>query len=231
MPTTQCGSQARGVVARITLLDECGAPVEGDCSTVVTDGFISVEASKNQLDAQEIEVIKANGGLCGYDPGCPEFKNWGLNITFCNVDPSAFSITTKSPVIYDYTGTNIIGFKTQAKRNCSAFALEVWSDVLGQACSPGGGKIYGYWLYPFVTGGLVGDHTFENDGLNFSVESNTKSGTGWGVGPYDVLAQDAMGTPGPLLESLEEVDHLASFYTTIAPPEPACGCESLILGS
>lgn len=228
MPTVQCGSQARGVVARITLLDVCGAPVEGDCSTVVTDGFVNVEATKNQLDAQEIEVIKANGGLCGYDPGCPQFKNWGLSVEFCNVDPSLFSIVTGSPTVTDYSG-QIIGFKTQATTQCSAFALEVWSDVLGQACAGAGAKLYGYWLYPFVTGGLLGDHTFENDGLSFAIEGNTKSGSGWGVGPYDVIATDAMNTPGPLDDPLVDEDHLLSVFTTIAPPEPGCGCQSLII--
>jgi hypothetical protein len=227
---TQCGSQARGVVARITLLDECGAPVEGACSTVVTDGFISVEAAKNQLDAQEIEVVTASGALCATDPGCPQFKNWDLSIEFCRVDPSLFSIVTGSPTITDYAG-KIVGFRTQAVTRCSAFALEVWSDVLGQACSGAGQKLYGYWLYPFVVGGLLGDHTFENDGLTFTVEGFTKSGTSWDVGPYDVIATDALNTPGPLDDPLSAVDHLHSQFTTIAPPTPGCGCTSLILPS
>lgn len=228
MAVVQCGSQARGVVARITLLDECGSPVEGDCSTVITDGFINVEASLNQLDAEEIEVVTAGGKLCASDPGCPQFKNWELSIEFCRVDPSLFAIVTNSPTIVDYAGT-IVGFKTQAAPTCSAFALEVWTDVLGQACGAGGSKVYGYWLYPFVTGGLLGDHTFENDGLTFTVEGFTKSGTSWGVGPYDVIPEDVMNTPGPLADPLVSEDHLLSQFTTIAPPTPGCGCESLII--
>lgn len=228
--SVQCGSQARGVVARVTLLDSCGAPVQSVCSTVVTDGFVSVEASKNQLDAQEIEVITAGGTLCGFDPGCPQFKNWELSIEFCRVDPSLFSILTGSPRVLDYAG-NTVGFRTQAKAQCSAFALEVWSDVLGQACTTSGGKLYGYWLYPFVVGGLVGDHTFENDGLTFTVEASTKSGTGWGTGPtqspYQVVPTDVMNTPGALLTPLGADDHLHSQFTTIAPPVPTCGCKSL----
>lgn len=226
-PTVQCGSQARGVVARFTLLDNCGEPVVGACSTVVTDGFITVEAKKNQLDAQEIEVINSGGALCAYDPGCPQFKNWELSMEFCNVDPSLFSILTKAPTVVDY-GAKIVGFKTQAKTQCASFALEVWSDVLGQACAGTGQKLYGYWLYPFVIGGLVGDHTFENDGLTFTIEAFTKSGTTWGKGPYNVVAQNAGNTAGPLLAPLVAEDHLLSQFTTIAPPTPGCGCTSLL---
>lgn len=225
-----CGSNARGVVARFTLLDECGLPVEGPCSTVVTDGFVTAEATKNQLDAEEIEVVTAGGTLCATDPGCPQFKNWELSIEFCRVDPSLFSIMTKSPTVLDWNG-DIVGFRTQAKPQCSAFSLEIWSDVLGQSCGGAGTKLYGYWLYPFVVGGLVGDHTFENGGLTFTVEAFTKSGTSWGVGPYDVVAQDALNTAGPLLLPLEAEDHLHSQFTTIAPPTPGCGCESLTYGS
>ena len=41
------------------------------------------------------------------------------------------------------------------------------------------------------------------------------------MGPYDVLAQDAAGTAGPMLAPLGQDCHRRILITTIAPPEPS----------
>jgi len=35
----------KGKMARLTRLDECGSPVFGECSSIVTDGIITVTIS------------------------------------------------------------------------------------------------------------------------------------------------------------------------------------------
>ncbi|MFG2626551.1 hypothetical protein [Streptomyces sp. NPDC048473] len=46
------------------------------------------------------------------------------------------------------------------------------------------------------------DLELANETVNFTLTGSTRTGGKWGVGPYDVMAQDAAGTPGPMLTPL-----------------------------
>lgn len=223
----QCWSSVRGRRMRVTLLDECGAPQFGAaCGVVVTKGFISVAWSPNVAEGEEIEVRNAGGELCIADQGCPELKWIDVEMEFCNVDPDLVSLLTGYPVVDDFSG-DPVGFRVTEQVECeTGFAVELWSDIPGEACPPGG-KAFGYWLAPYLKHGIIGDVTVENAEATFSVTARTFGGSQWGTGPWDVDPQDAAGTAGPLLTPIGDSDHLDIHLTTIAPPDDVCGCTAV----
>lgn len=224
---TTCWNSVRGRRMRVTRLDACGIPVAGDCSQVVTDGFISIEFSPEIAEGEEIEIRKADGTLCVSDQGCPELKWINIEAQFCSVDPDLFSMMTGYETVLDYAG-EAVGNRVSSEVQCDeGFALELWSDVPGQACGETRAKPWGYFLLPWVVSGIIGDFTIENDGTTFTFTARTKAGSGWGVGPYDVDPIDADNTAGPLLTPIGPTDHMDMHLTTIEPPEPVCGCQPL----
>lgn len=217
--TTQCFPLIRGKVMRATRLDDFGSVADSGCSSIATKGFVSVALTANIAEAESITVTNAGGEQCVNDTGSPSFSNYGVAITFCEVDPELYAMMTNQAVVYDSTGV-AVGFRVNSKVDVSKanFALEVWSNT-----SASGSAAWGYTLLPFVSGGVIGDFTIENAAVTFTLQNaTTKDGTGWGVGPYDVVS-DGTG-PSPLLAALDVNDHLHVQYTTIAPPTPGCVC-------
>lgn len=230
MPAT-CWSSVFGKVIRATRVDECGIPVSGPCSTVVTDGFVSIAYSSEIKEGNEIEIEKADGTLCISEKACDEIRWINVTATFCNVDPDLFSLMTGQQTVLDHAGVAVGNRISKAIKCDTGFALEAWSDVPGAACEIAGAKPYGYFLLPYVVNGVLTGFTLENDGASFELTARTKLGSGWGVGPYDVDGQDAANTPGPLLTPIGPEDHLDLHLVTIPPPEPTCGCVPLDTGA
>lgn len=188
---SKCFPLVRGRVMRATALDACGRPKDAACSYIVTDGFVSVELTANIAEGDEITVTNANGVTCVRDPATPSFTGYGVQITFCDVNPELYAMLTNQSVVFDPFG-NAVGFRVSSSAAVSEanFALEVWSKVPGVVCDdPNAEGTFGYFLLPFVSGGVLGDFTIENGAVTFTLQNAaTKDGTGWGVGPYNVAA-------------------------------------------
>lgn len=214
---------------RATKVDECGKPVEGTCSTVVTDGFISVQYSPEIAEGEEIEVRKADGTLCISDQGCPELKWINIEATFCEVDPDLFTLMTGYPTVVDFAANSVGNRITKSVSCTGGVALEVWSDIPGQVCTTTGQKKYGYFLVPWAINMIIGDFTIENDAASFVITGRTQIGSQWGTGPYNVDATNIANTPGKLLTPIGAEDHMDMHVTTIAPPTAVCGCQALDL--
>jgi len=183
-----CYPILRGRRLRATRLDGCGNPVLGPDSTVVTKGYISVALTANIEEGEEISITNANGDVCVLDTPCPKLQNYSVEITFCDVNPALFNLMSGQPLVTN--GGDTVGFRMNSDVNAcdSGFALELWTGVATEACAPGAGQSYGYILLPFLQGGVLGDFTVENAGINFVLTGAvTKKGSGWGVGPYDVV--------------------------------------------
>lgn len=222
----KCFSLIRGNAMRVTALDGCGRLVSAGCSSVVSDGFVSVAYTAQTDTGDAINVKKANGKTCVNDTPAPTITGFGVEIAFCEVDPLLYTLLTGNPAIYDTDGV-AVGFAVDGDVDVSltGFALEVWSSVPGVACGASGGS-YGYTLSPFLQGGVIGDFTIENGAVTFTVTgAQTKTGNAWGQGPYDVVP-DETGTAGPLLEPIPTSRFLHVQWTSIAPPEPGCSCEA-----
>jgi hypothetical protein len=233
---SECPTLIQGTRLRATLVDSCGAPVGGACSTIVTDGFISVAMTDNIESPDEFKVKNAGGRFCVNQRSTP-LLNWiEAAITLCQVSPELLSMLSGSPIVYDDSSPTpqAVGFQTDSETYASAsFALELWTNVgrvRGSAACPSGGVRYGYLLLPWLIEGTIGDVTIENGPVNFVINTITSDGNDWGTGPYDVI-NDSAGSPSPLLEALPTTTHRHIQLTSLAPPEVVCGCQELIIPS
>lgn len=225
--TAKCFSLIRGRAMRVTRLDGCGNVVRGPDSQVTSKGFVSIALTAQTDDGTTIQVQNANGDNCVLDQPAPRFTGYGVEIQFCEVNPDLFSLMTGQAKVLDADDL-AVGFRMNSKVDASAsgFGLEAWSKVPAAACAAGQ-VAYGYFLNPFLQGGVLGDFSIANDAINFSLTGAlTKDGNSWGVGPYDVddHGVGATLTPGPLLTAMDPDDHLDMHLTTIAPPSTdGCG--------
>ena len=215
----------RGRVMRVTRLDGCGAVASAECSAIVSDGFVSVALTAVINEGEAINVTNAAGRVCVSDTPAPSFTGYTVVITFCQVDPALYAMMTGQAQVFNSDG-DVVGFRmsSDVDSSDSGFALEVWSNVPSVACSTeGAAGTYGYTLLPFVQGGVLGDFTIENNAVTFTVQNAaTKTGSGWDVGPYDVVLDDT--DPSPLLLPIGTGDHLHIQLTEVAPPEPSDDC-------
>ena len=228
---TICSTQARGKMMRLTLLDECGAVVEGPASTLVTKSFVSVTPTPNYLEAEEISQADADGELCIDDRSDPALRWVDLSIIVCVTDPQMINLITGDPlVVDDATPTpNTVGFRINAALTGTAnFALEIWSGITGQSCAAGGTPAYGYWLYPWVKDAQWGEWVHQNGALVLTFTARAVNDSQWGVGPYDVRRDATVpATLEPLLTPIDD-DDFVHFEVTSAPlPTPACGAVAL----
>jgi hypothetical protein len=216
---------------RVTRLDECGVPVEGDDSTLVSGGFVQVVTTPVYQDAEEIQVVNANGDNCIDDQADPALRWLTTAIQLCQVNPLLINFLTGDPVVSDDAAPtpNTVGFRIDtAVTGTANFALEVWSGVPGQTCGVGTGEQFGYWLYPFVVQAQWGEYTVGNAGLTVDITARTSGGSGWGVGPYDIR-RDATtpATLEPLITPISATQHV-NFELTTAPIPPI-SCEPTAL--
>lgn len=227
-------SKGRGAVKgrriRVTRLDGCGRVVYGEKSQAVSKGFVSVAWTANTIDTDEINQPNASGERCIYEAAESELTGYTLTMVFCEVDPELFSLVTGQRVYLDENG-DAIGFavNTDVKLGDRGYALEVWAGApAGDACEdPNAQGEFGYFLAPFLRGGILSDYTIENGAINFTITGAvTRNGNRWGSGPYNVMMVG--GVPAPLIEPLEPNDHKLLIWVTVAPPEPFYGLRPVL---
>lgn len=212
----------RGRRIRATRVDACGRPVYGEDSQVVSKGFISVAYTANTNDSDEINQPNAAGETCIFEPAQSSLTGYTVNIEFCEVDPELFSLVTGQEVYLDANG-DAVGFSvgTDVDLEAQGFALELWAGApAGDACADENAQgSYGYFLAPFLKGGILGDLTIENGAVTFTITgATTRDGNQWGSGPYNVML-NADGDPAPLITPLGTNKHLLLIWVGVAPPE------------
>lgn len=229
---TICGGMARGKRLRITRLDECGAPVEGMCSTLVTEGFILVTDTANYQDPEDITQANADGALCVDDQSDPALRWMDLEIQLCTVDPDAITMMTGDPLVLDDAATpNTVGYRIDsALTGTGNFALEVWSGVPGQPCSAAGFTQYGYHLFPWVKQATFQERSVQNGVYTVTLNARTQAGSAWGVGPYNIRRDATVpATLEPLLTAIGATQHYHFQWSTAPLPTAACGCTELVI--
>ena len=223
---------------RVTRLDHCGRPVYGDCSTAVSDGFVSVEFDPEIEEGEDYTLRNAAGELCVSERG-PDALQWiNVSIEFCRVDPELWQIMNPTWKTVKNAKGEVTGFRIGEKfSDEQGFALEVWPKAAGQTAlcdddAPDDAQPNGYFLLPYVIGGAPEGWTLEDGAATFTLNGRTKAGSLWGRGPYNIT-HDANGNPSPLLEPIEsgsnggDPDHFHADIVTIGPPEASCGCQAL----
>lgn len=220
----QCVKLVEGDVVRLTRVDSCGRPVEGEDNAVVNECWASLAASPNIDSGTDIGPLKnMRGQSCGFRKACPTLLNLDLTGAFWDASAEQVDILTGNPLVFDQAGEPI-GWDDCSVACETGFAIEIWQQILSsEACDEGTDGSWYYWLYPHVTNGLIGELTVNSEGLSFPITGSTRAGEGWGLGPWDVMAQDGSNTPGPLLTPLGPDCHRRGFITTIEPPSAVCG--------
>jgi hypothetical protein len=229
---TICATPFKVPKVRATRLDECGAVVEGDCSTVVSDGVITIEIAREYEDRQDFFLKNADGVFCVKETDPPILKWINLTATMCDVNPYMVNILGGEEVLEDdATPANVIGFRTTEGASALVNAgFEVWTRTAGTTNCGENQTRYGYMLLPWLIEGTLGDLTLENGSANFVYTARTQSGGDWGVGPYNVVESAAvatLGDPLPLFDPVGALDHEIWLWTTLAPPTAQCGCIAL----
>lgn len=206
----------KGRRMRLTRLDSCGAPVEGDCTTVVTDGFVQVTLSAEVETGDEYLLKNAWGDFCINEKDADRFKWVTATIQFCEIHPDVASVIGGDVITpLEDGGGDVIGFSVGTAGNLEAFGLEVWTKVAGAACE-GGDPEWGYFLLPFIRNGRPdGDLVIENGTLTFQMRGDGFGAESWDSGPYD---------ENPLIDLMPDGDLWAVVKTTIQPPDVTDGC-------
>jgi hypothetical protein len=219
----------RGRMMRATKTDSCGRTTYADAQTLVTKGFISVAVTSNIDEGEAIEVRNANGDICIDDTPAPKVRNFGLEWTFCDVDPELYAMLTNQSVVYDVNG-DAVGFTVNSDVTAgdAGVVLELWSGVPADECAPGATGSWGYTMFPRLQGGTFGDFTLENGAVNFTITGAiTKNGNSWGTGPYLVVG-DVNNDPTVLETALLPNDHMLQRLVTIPPPTETGGLVPLL---
>jgi hypothetical protein len=219
--STKILKSIKGKTVRLTRLDECGEVVEGSCSTLVADCFVSVTLTGEYEAGDEYIQKNAWGELCINDKDPDVLKRVSVSIVFAEINPDALDIlVAANPVV---SGGNTIGASVGTAANENSFGLEIWTKKTGQDCV-GGVIEYGYFLLPFVKNGKIdGDLSIENGALTVTVMGEAFPATSaWGTGPY---------IPNPFLQSFPAGDVWGVVVTDVAPPSDTDGCIPFILPS
>lgn len=211
---------AKARVLRLTRLDDCGVPVYGECSTLVSNGFIRVGATAEYEDGEEFIQKNAWGDLCINEKDSDRLKRYNLSLEFCQVHPDVADIAAGVAVLTDALD-NTIGFQVGEDVSEANFALELWTKVTGGDNCAGGTALWHYWAFPRVKVGRVGDLSFEYGPLTLTIEAGTLAATAdWADSPY---------APSPVPVGAEVVagTHMLYVQTDVPPPVPTEGCQSL----
>lgn len=218
----------RGLRLRATKVNSCGLPIAGPGNRLVTKGFITAQLDPEMKAAEDLEQQNAAGEVCVAERTPPERKWHNIQLELCKVNTELISLLNGWPQILDPDDIPI-GFRDQAKVDGDyGVALEIWTggkddddcaiptnDSIFSA--PTSGRKYGYLLFAgkeFTLGAInIGSSvsTFTLNGISLPMSN-------WGRGPYNVAAIDTAGTPGRLLEPMDEESHLAFFRTPVPPP-------------
>jgi len=231
----------KGIRLRATKINSCGMPVAGPANRLVTTGFVSVNITKVNKDAQDLEQQNAEGLICVTDRTPPERKYFTPAVELCNVDPELISLFNGWQQVLDYAN-NPIGFRDDPMVDINyGVALEVWTGGRSDDDCPtpttdsifssgGSGLKYGY----FLLGGVeweLGNIDIRAQVATFTLTGRTIAMPHWGKGPYNVAGTDSSGTPGRLLVPVGQEEHFTVFRTPVPPPDPTGGAVPLATSS
>jgi hypothetical protein len=209
----------KGRTLRLTKLDQCGVPIVGDCSSIVTNGFITVTYSPNYSAGTEHELKNAWGELVVSEKE-PDILKWvDMKLSMCEVDPDVAEFVSNAVAVTD--GTDTIGSSFGPIVNTNTYAAEVWTKQAGRACD-GGAPEWGYFVTPFIVNGKL-DGSLEVSNGTMTVDfmgEGVAAPADWGVNPYGDNPLLAVG-------GFVTGDMYSVVRTTVQPPAATDGCVAL----
>lgn len=226
---------------RATKINSCGLPIAGPRNYVVTKGAVSLNLTKVNRDAEELEQTNGEGEVCVSDRTTASRKWYTPALQLCNVDTELITMFNGWEQVLDYADLPV-GFRDRPEVDGDfGVAIEGWTGGRGDDDCPtpiedsifsaaSTGRSYGYWLF----GGTeweLGDIELGAQVSTFTLTGRTIAMPHWGKGVWNVAALDANRTPGRLLVPVGQKEHLTMFRTPIAPPEPTDGARALAVAS
>lgn len=178
----ECISPIQGSLFRLIRLDECGAPVTGVGSLIVSAGFVEVQVSPQYEDGITYQLRRADGRFCVNRRGNDEFLRDELNIRLCAIDPDLVAITTGQEIIVTGTPATGTGFWVKEGSVDARFGLEVW-QADSDTCTEDDPRT-AYWAWPHVASGRLNDFTITGDVIEWRILARSeKANLLWGAGP------------------------------------------------
>ena len=223
----QCFGTIKSKVARLTRLDACGAPVVGPDTTVVTNGYISIDVSPQYEDGSPARIMNAWGDLIANEVDDPTFLGANVTITANKVDIATLDIVSDARQVL--SGADPVGAVYAEGKVTTRFAVETWTKVLGSDCA-GGSQQYVYWLFPVLGNGRLGDLTLGAEAASFVLSGSTLAAPAntWLAGATPATTGDPYSQSYlPANASIAAGDHFYFGLTTVAPPTAACGAVAL----
>lgn len=232
---TKCFKPFGGQRMRVTAVDNLGRAKYGPCSSLVSEGFVSVKASAEIDEGDEVNSKTASGIVCLAEKPCPQLKWLNIEMQFCLVDPDlAVMLNPTFKKLTDYKG-DTVGWEETYEQSCTdGIALEVWMNLSGHENDDRyaeGGWLY--YLIPYISGGIIGDEEINSGALNLTLSGRTRKGSNWGRGPYSDVQLNPSPIPGgapikgPLLVPVAPNAPRRRFITELRPPQALCGCQPL----
>lgn len=222
----RCFQPLQGERVRVTELDECGNVPEGALS-VVSDGAITIQISSEIEAGDEFIVKNAAGRICLNYKDQDSLKRLNIDsIEWCDVDPMIYNLLSGFPTVHDgdSPGDDIVGFRITEGKLDTKVAVELWTNLGGDACGEEGDQCWGYVLLPYMTGFSIGDFTVENGPVTFSSTNGyTQGNSGWGTGPYDDVVGMTPDSCTALTTAFQPDEHAEIRVTCCNPPAPGCG--------
>lgn len=217
---TKATRSLKGRTMRLTRLNNCGVPVIGVCSSLVTNGFITVDFAPEMEAGEEYISKNAWGDFCINEKDYDRMKWLNVTITMCEVHPDVLDIVAGAKPITD--GTDKIGASFGQDGSTAAFGLEVWTKQAGNACV-GGAAEWGYFVVPLVMNGNIdGSVTIEQGALTMGLKGEGMAATSaWATNPYP-------DNPLMAVAGFPVGDYWAVVRTTVQPPAATASCVALV---
>ena len=219
--TPMCPSFVGARVARVTRLNQCGAPMYGKDNMATTIGMVTVTFEPEVEEGEALDTRNLNGDLCVAASTPDSMTGINVSIEFCQVDPAVFTILNPTwKVVRRSRNPNnrdapIVGWRQgQSFSDECGFALELWPKAMGtvgSACETDPNpdpldpwQTNGYFLLPYVVGKAPDEWELTGDEVaTFTLQGRTRAGSPWGYGPY-IVTRDEAGMPSPLLNQIED---------------------------
>jgi hypothetical protein len=221
---------------RITRVDAKGAPVPGEKSTIVTEGFIEVAYAREMEDGPVIEQKAASGSLRFRRKGKDITKAFNVTVKATGLDPEVEEMITGQTIVLDGNG-NAVGVSiSEEGAGTGGFALEVWTQTAMEGGDDDltGTEEWYYFVTPMLENGVSGDFTINDGIMDCEFTANSRRASGWGVGPYNVAnsaTTEGTVTAAPLATPWGKTEHMRRFRTPVAPPVETDGAIALAGGS
>lgn len=221
---SSCATPIKGTHIRVVRLDACGIPVTGTGSmSVVTKGFVQVNAEPQYEDGEEFFERTADGTVCVNQKDDPVLKRFMCTIDFCEVNTTMFAFMASArELTANAAGVTGYGFAFAEGTPTNRYSLEIWQKVAGSgACDASGQQRYIYTAFPNLGASKIGSYTIQNGRSTFQVISETQAASttatiGWNNGPGSSTSWLPSG------ESVQSGEHWLWNVTTTAPPNAAC---------